>query len=168
VRTTVFDARDRKRYERDCSPPATASARRANGSSASAITAALAAPLDAREVAHATVSELVASTGADRAALYVATEDGDAELLYRHGPEPLSDRRARRRRSPTAERRGAAAAPLRRAVARRPRAGPRAERGFGDGERASSSRARASARRRSSARRATRTSTTWRTRSSAA
>ena len=90
VRTTVFDARDRKRYERELLAARDRErTARERVERLQRITAALAAPLDAREVAHATVAELVASTGADRAALYVTSEDGDAELLYRHGPEPL-------------------------------------------------------------------------------
>ncbi len=90
VRTTVFDARDRKRYERELLAARDRErAARERIERLQRITAELAAPLDAREIARATVSELVASTGADRAALHVATADGATELLHRHGPDPV-------------------------------------------------------------------------------
>jgi PAS domain S-box-containing protein len=92
VRTTVFDARDRKRYERELLAARDRErTARERVERLQRITAALAAPLDVREVARATVAELIASTGADRAALYLAPEEGDPELLYRHGPEPVPE-----------------------------------------------------------------------------
>jgi len=90
VRTTVFDARDRKRYERELLAARDRErTARERIERLQRITAALAAPLDAQEVARATVSELVASTGADRAALHLATPDDTMELLHRHGPDPV-------------------------------------------------------------------------------
>jgi PAS domain S-box-containing protein len=90
VRTTVFDATDRRRYERELLLARDRErATRERNERLHAITAALAAPLDAAGVAAAAIDQLVASTGADRATLALLA-DGDArlEVLHRRGAPP--------------------------------------------------------------------------------
>jgi len=88
VRTTAFDATDRKRYERELLAARDRErAARERNERLQRVTAALAAALDERQVAEATVSELVAATGAVSAVLAVADDAGDPlRVVLAHGP----------------------------------------------------------------------------------
>jgi PAS domain S-box-containing protein len=90
VRTTVFDATDRRRYERELLLARDRErATRERNERLQRITAALAAPLDAAGVAAAAVDEICASTGADGATLAALADDGTRlEVLYRRGALP--------------------------------------------------------------------------------
>jgi serine/threonine-protein kinase RsbW len=102
VRTTVFDATDRKKYERELllARNRERSAREHN-ERLQRITAALAAPLGEQDVAATAVRELLGSTGADRAVLAVLDEDdGAPRVLHRHGPDPDGADRAEPRGAP--------------------------------------------------------------------
>jgi PAS domain S-box-containing protein len=82
VHTTVFNATDRKRYERELLLARDRErAAREREERLQRITAALAAPLEATSVAAATLDELVASTGATGAALGEIDEHGDVRVL---------------------------------------------------------------------------------------
>jgi len=88
VRTTAFDATDRKRYERELLAARDRErAARERNERLQRVTAALAAALDEREIAEATLAELVAATGAASAALAVAGDDGGPlRAVLSHGP----------------------------------------------------------------------------------
>jgi PAS domain S-box-containing protein len=90
VRTTIFDATDRRRYERELLLTRDRErATRERNERLQRITAAMAAPLTAAGVAAAIVEELVASTGATAATLAVLAGDGARlEVLHRHGAAP--------------------------------------------------------------------------------
>jgi PAS domain S-box-containing protein len=89
VRTTVFNATDRKRYERELLVARDRErAAREREERLQRITAALAAPLDAAGVAAAAVAELVASAGADGATVAVLGDEGALRVLHRHGAPP--------------------------------------------------------------------------------
>ncbi|HEX2104627.1 MAG TPA: SpoIIE family protein phosphatase [Solirubrobacteraceae bacterium] len=88
VRTTAFDATDRKRYERELLAARDRErAARERNEQLQRVTAALAAGLDERQIAEAIVGELVAATGAVSAVLAVADEDaGPLRVVLAHGP----------------------------------------------------------------------------------
>jgi serine/threonine-protein kinase RsbW len=90
VRTTAFDATDRKRYERELLAARDRErAARERNERLQRVTAALAAGLDEREIAEATVAELVAATGAAAAVLAVADDDGGRlRAVHAHGAPP--------------------------------------------------------------------------------
>ena len=97
VRATLFDATDRRRYERELLLARDRErATRERIEHLQRITAALAAPLDAAGVAAAAIEEIVASTGAEDATLAVLTDDGARlEVLHRRAAlpgAPLTDR----------------------------------------------------------------------------
>jgi serine/threonine-protein kinase RsbW len=89
VRTTLFDATDRRRYERELLAARDRErAARERNERLQRVTAALAAGLDERQIAEATVAELVAATGAESALLAVADQDwpGVLRVVLAHGP----------------------------------------------------------------------------------
>jgi serine/threonine-protein kinase RsbW len=88
VRTTAFDVTDRKRYERELLAARDRErAARERNERLQRVTAALAAALDERGIAEATVAELMAATGAASAAVAVADHDGGPlRAVLAHGP----------------------------------------------------------------------------------
>jgi serine/threonine-protein kinase RsbW len=92
VRTTAFGATDRQRYERELLAARDRErAARERNERLQRVTAALAAALDEREIAEATVAELVAATGAAAAVLAVVVDDDDGgplRAVLAHGAPP--------------------------------------------------------------------------------
>jgi serine/threonine-protein kinase RsbW len=88
VRTTAFDATDRKRYERELLAARDRErAARERNERLQRVTAALAAALDEREIAEATIAELAAATGAASAVLALAgDDDGPLRAVLAQGP----------------------------------------------------------------------------------
>ena len=105
MRTTVFDATERKLYERELLAARDRErVARERVERLQRITAALAAAPDAAAIASAVIGELVAAFGAERAGIAVADpETGELDVVVRHG-EPT--RRRRRTRFRAGVRRG--------------------------------------------------------------
>jgi serine/threonine-protein kinase RsbW len=87
VRITVFDATDRRKYERELLAARDRErAARERNEVLQRVTAALAAALDERQIASTAIGELVAATGATSAALAVAASDGWRTVLAQGPP----------------------------------------------------------------------------------
>ena len=93
VRTTVFDATERKLYERELLAARDRErVARERIERLQRITAALAAAPDALAIASAVTGELVEAFGADRAGIAVIdTETGQLDVVVRHGEPDSSD-----------------------------------------------------------------------------
>ena len=93
VRTTVFDATERQRYERELRGARDRErAARERADALQRLTAAVAAAPDAAAIARAVVDALARTLGADRAGLAAPREEGGTpEVLARHGDPVAAD-----------------------------------------------------------------------------
>jgi PAS domain S-box-containing protein len=86
VRTTVFDATDRKRYERELLAARDRErVARERTERLQALTGAAAAATAVEDIAHAVTEQLVAAFGADGAGLALVEEDGGVRVVHRRG-----------------------------------------------------------------------------------
>ncbi|HYI19493.1 MAG TPA: SpoIIE family protein phosphatase [Solirubrobacteraceae bacterium] len=92
VRTTIFDATERQRYELELRAARDREqAARERADALQRMTAAVAAAPDAAAIARAVVDALAGSLGADRAGLAAYDDGGAARVLARHGDAVAAD-----------------------------------------------------------------------------